>query len=189
VKKKEKTYSGMEILFLGDSLIEYFDWQERFPGHAVSNQGISGEPVEGLLSRLPGIIRKHPSADLIFIMTGINNIAMGDLDILDTYRAILGKLKTAYPDAGICVNSLLPAIVDFIPDDSIQRINSSLKKVAGESGDEYLNVYSLFVDEKGHPIKDYLLDDGVHLSDRGYAVWSGTFEPIIKKITLETGGG
>jgi lysophospholipase L1-like esterase len=169
----------MEILFLGDSLIEYFDWQERFPGHRITNLGMAGEPVEGLSSRLEGIIRKHPSADLIFIMTGINNVAMEDLDILDTYREILGKLKTAYPDAGICVNSLLPALVDFIPDDSIQRINSSLKKVAGESGGEYLNVYSLFVDEKGHPIKAYLLDDGVHLSDRGYAIWSRALENII----------
>jgi lysophospholipase L1-like esterase len=169
----------MEILFLGDSLIEFFDWQERFPGHGIENLGVAGEPVEGLSSRLDGIIRKYPSADLIFIMTGINNVAMEDLDILDTYRGILGKLKTAYPDAGICVNSLLPALVEFIPDDSIQRVNNSLKELAGESGGEYLNVYSLFVNEKGQPRKDYLLDDGVHLSNRGYAVWSRALENII----------
>jgi lysophospholipase L1-like esterase len=169
----------MEILFLGDSLIEFFDWQERFPGHGIANLGVAGEPVEGLSSRLDGIIRKYPSADLIFIMTGINNVAMEDLDILDTYRGILGKLKTAYPETGIYVNSLLPALVEFISDDSIQRINNSLKKLAGKSGGAYLNVYSLFVDEKGQPRKDYLLDDGVHLSDRGYAVWSRALENII----------
>jgi lysophospholipase L1-like esterase len=69
--------------------------------------------------------------------------------------------------------------VEFIPDDSIQRVNNSLKELAGESGGEYLNVYSLFVNEKGQPRKDYLLDDGVHLSNRGYAVWSRALENII----------
>lgn len=169
----------MDILFLGDSLIEFFDWQERFPRHRVTNLGMAGEPAEGLSSRLDGIIRKYPSADLIFIMTGINNVAMEDIDILDIYREILVKLKTAYPEAGIYVNSLLPVLVEFMSDDSIQRVNNSLKKLAGENGGEYLNVYSLFVDEKGQPIKDYLLEDGVHLSNRGYAVWSRILESVI----------
>lgn len=170
----------MNILFLGDSLIEFFDWQERFPGHGIANLGVAGESVEGLSSRLDWIVRNHPSADLMFIMTGINNVAMEDLDIFDAYREILKKLKAAYPGAGIYINSLLPALVEFIPDEAIQRVNSSLRNLAGETGSKYLNVYALFVDEKGQPRKDYLLDDGIHLSDRGYAVWSRALESVIR---------
>jgi lysophospholipase L1-like esterase len=76
----------MNILFLGHSLIEFFDWQKRFPAHTVRNLGVAGESVEGLLSRLDGIIKTYPEADLIFIMTGINNIAMEDFDFLVLQR-------------------------------------------------------------------------------------------------------
>jgi hypothetical protein len=39
----------MNILFLGHSLIEFFDWQKRFPDHLAVNLGKAGESVEGLL--------------------------------------------------------------------------------------------------------------------------------------------
>jgi len=37
---------------MGDSLIEFFNWQERFPDREVFNYGIAGETAEGLLARL-----------------------------------------------------------------------------------------------------------------------------------------
>ncbi len=104
----------MKILFLGDSLIEYFDWQERFPDHEIANYGIAGESVEGLFSRLSRVKEVWTDTDMIFIMTGINNVAMGDFEFLDSYRNIIDKLSLFYPKARIFINSLLPSIVDFI---------------------------------------------------------------------------
>ena len=100
----------MSILFLGHSLIEFFDWQKRFPGHSVVNLGKAGESVEGLLFRLDGIIKAYTEAELIFIMTGINNIAMEDFDFFDSYRGIISKLSAAYPNARVFVHSLLPVL-------------------------------------------------------------------------------
>ena len=59
----------MDILFLGDSLIEYFDWNERLPGHNIVNLGIAGESVQGLLSRVMKISETSQNAEMIFIMT------------------------------------------------------------------------------------------------------------------------
>ena len=71
VKKKK-------LLFLGDSLIEYYDWAERFADYDVHNLGIAGETVEGLASRLGRILRELKAPDIVFIMSGINNMAMED---------------------------------------------------------------------------------------------------------------
>ncbi|MBL7031739.1 MAG: GDSL family lipase [Nitrospira sp.] len=169
----------MNILLLGDSLIEYFDWQERFPGHRCANLGAAGESVGGLLSRIGNTKNICPEADMIFIMTGINNVAMGDTGFQDLYRTILEGLFSAYPRTRIYINSLLPTAVDFISNGSIMGTNSSLKVLAEETGAEFLDVYSLFIDTKGNPIKEYLLDDGVHLSNAGYAVWAVALEKII----------
>ena len=169
----------MNILLLGDSLIEYFDWQERFPGQMCVNLGRAGESTGGLLARLSSTIDKHPEAEMIFIMTGINNVAMGDIEFPDIYRTILQRLSCAYTGARVVINSLLPTAVDFINNGSIVDINSSLKTLAEETGSEFLDIYSLFIDGTGDPIREYLLDDGVHLSSAGYAVWAVALEKII----------
>lgn len=170
----------MNLLFLGDSLIEYFNWQERFPGHRVLNLGAAGESVEGLLSRVVKIRDVVADADMIFIMSGINNVAMGDLEFTDFYQVILEKLSSFYPDARIFTHSLLPAAADFIPDRSILKMNASLKKLAKECGVAYLDIYKRFTDVKGRPLKGYLLDDGIHVSVRGYSVWADAIEEIIE---------
>lgn len=171
----------MNLIFLGDSLIEYFNWQERFPGHTALNLGVAGESVEGLLSRVVIIRDAVADADMIFIMSGINNVAMGDLEFTGFYQIILEKLSSFYPGAKIFVHSLLPAAADFIPDRSIIKINGHLKKLAKECGTAYLDIYKRFTDEKGRLIREYLLDDGVHVSAKGYAVWADAIEEIIEK--------
>jgi lysophospholipase L1-like esterase len=171
----------MDILFIGHSLIEFFDWQGRFPDHRVANLGVAGESVEGLLSRTDVITAKHSSADCIFIMTGLNNIAMEDFSFLASYREIIEKLSAAYPSALIYVHSIFPVIFEFISNESIREINSSLKDVSADMGVQYLDFYGLFIDETGHPLRELLLDDGVHLSNKGYAVWSDRLERLINK--------
>lgn len=172
----------MDILLLGHSLIEFFDWQKRFPEHRAANLGVAGETVEGLLSRIDRITKEYDSADLIFVMTGLNNMAIEDSGFLGSYRNIVEKLKAAYPSARIFINSILPVIFEFISKESIREVNLSLEKLAADTGVEFLNIHALFVDAKGMPVKEYLEDDGVHLSEKGYAVWSDALDEIIERF-------
>ena len=168
------------LLFLGDSLIEYFDWSERFPEHEVYNLGIAGETVEGLHGRLRGIFRKVKDPEMVFIMSGINSMAMGDEGIADIYRKVVQELKQAYPSAKIIVQSLLPVLFPFIPNEDIRNMNARLKQVAADEKVLYLDIHSRFLDEKGRPMTAFLTDDGVHVSDEGYRVWSDEIELLIR---------
>lgn len=62
-------------------MTEFFDWQQRFPEHRVMNLGIAGETVDGLLGRMDRVLLALHDPDLIFVMSGINNIAMEDHEI------------------------------------------------------------------------------------------------------------
>jgi lysophospholipase L1-like esterase len=165
------------ILFIGDSLIEFFDWQRRFPEHKIFNLGIAGETVEGLLSRIDRIIKTHPAPDLIFIMTGINNVAIEDFDFLDSYKEIIKRLRDAYPKTQIFITSLLPTLLEWIPEEFILKANLFLAEIAKETGAEFLDIHACFANNE---LKECLLPDGVHLSDKGYALWSQALEKIIK---------
>lgn len=168
-----------KILFIGDSLIEFFDWQARFTSHTVTNLGRAGETVEGLLSRIKAITMRHPSSDLVFLMTGINNAATEDFRFLGSYGKIMDQLTAGFPGTRIFVHSLLPTLVPWISNVSLQTVNRSLARMAEEKGGEFIDLYRRFVNREGVAVKDYLLSDGVHLSDQGYAVWAETLEKII----------
>lgn len=176
--RKISEYTGQEkdIVLIGDSLTEYFDWQRRFPGHRVLNLGIAGEPVEGLLGRMSEIRTAVMRADLIFVMTGINNIAMADYDVIPRYEKVLNTLLSDFAGAEIVAESVLPVLLPWLDNAIIEKINSDLKKTARRLKVRYMDVYFFFVDAGGNPVREYLSDDGVHLSDRGYEVWSGAME-------------
>ena len=87
------------LVFIGDSLTEWYDWQERFPAYRVTNLGISGETVEELLDRRDHIRDRVKDPDIIFLMTGINNILSERYDITVPYREIMRNLTTWYKGA------------------------------------------------------------------------------------------
>jgi lysophospholipase L1-like esterase len=169
---------AMNIIFMGDSLIEYFDWQQRFPENQVLNLGLSGETVQGLSGRVRRIIGTATAPDVFFIMSGINNIAMDDFKILEEYERLLKSLKTAFPSTIIVVQSILPVTM-WTDNKKIEEINWELKGIAKMLKLSFLDVYSLFVDSAGSPRTEYLLDDGVHVSEKGYEVWSEKVEDFL----------
>ncbi|GAB4483296.1 MAG: SGNH/GDSL hydrolase family protein [Thermodesulfovibrionales bacterium] len=164
------------LVFLGDSLTEWFDWQTRFPQDRVINLGRAGEPVEGLLGRLDRICTHVAAPDFCFLMTGINNIAMDDSDILGNYLRIVRTLRERWAGSALVVQSLLPVLLDWVGPEPVIKVNRGLKTLAEETGAAYLDVYRSFVDSSGRPDASLLLDDGVHLSAQGYAVWAGVVE-------------
>jgi lysophospholipase L1-like esterase len=172
---------SLKLLFLGDSLIEYFDWTDRFSDHVAYNLGIAGETVEGLASRLNRVVRKVEGPDVVFIMSGINNMAMGTSDFISAYRGVVQELRRAWPSAVIVIHSLLPVLFRFISNEDIRHMNVRLKHMAAGENVQYLDIHAVFLNEKGKPVPAFLADDGVHVSEEGYRVWSGVIEQLIDR--------
>ena len=165
------------IVFIGDSLTEFFDWQERFPACNVFNLGIAGEMVEELLERMDRIeltiVNSGLNADVIFVMTGANNIAMEDYEIIAGYKEVITAIAASFSKSKLVIQSILPVSLPWIDNAIIRQLNESLRQMAKSFKAEYLDLYSLFISSGSGPKREYLLDDGIHVSDKGYEVWSG----------------
>lgn len=160
------------LLFVGDSLIEYFDWQSKFPEHDVMNSGIAGETVSGLLNRAEQIIDQAGQPDWFLIMTGTNNVIMEDYFFIQSYEKIIQSFLNVFPEAAIVVNSLMPFRLPWLSSTTIPRMNSSLRELSRETGTDFLDVFDLFINEQASGETSLFLPDGVHLSEKGYRVWS-----------------
>ena len=168
-----------KLMLVGDSMIEFFDWQDRFPDREVVNLGRSGESVEELLVRSSSIVDRNGAPDLVLIMIGTNNVAMENFNFQAPYEGIIDTFKGAYPEATLVVNSLLPMELNYLAPDTVARVNSSLKSLAAAADALYLDVWSAMVDRTGRALED-ILEDEVHLSFEGYKVWSAELEKLLE---------
>jgi lysophospholipase L1-like esterase len=170
-----------KILMTGDSLIEFYNWQKRFPEYDIENKGIAGETVKGLLLGLPFITKYIDIPDAIIIMIGTNNLAMDDYSFMGDYREILEKFQSWYPKAHLAVTSLLPLHLPWLAPDAVKRLNASLHQVTEELGADFIDVFSDFITEESAG-RILFLDDGVHLSDEGYSVWAEVLQGYFNDI-------
>lgn len=163
----------MNLCFVGDSLIEYYDWQSRFPQHTVANLGVSGETAAELLFRTPYLGLTDNRPDSVILMSGTNDILMG-VDFLPSYEQIVITLRQTLPDTSLLLCGLLPMPLNWLSPGAIDQANTGIEALALQHKVGYLDGTRLISDatDRHH----FFMDDGVHLSAYGYAVWAEAIE-------------
>ncbi|HIP40519.1 MAG TPA: hypothetical protein EYG88_14320 [Desulfocapsa sulfexigens] len=155
------------FLFLGDSLIADYNWQERMHHFRIINYGIPGETVQGLRNRISSITDKINPPQLILLMIGTNNLIIEDYSFLEALRKIIIHLTSSYPTTEVITNSMLPCQLPWIKTDYLVRLNQAIETLTRQTGSCYLDMFS-----KIKPTPDYFQSDGIHLTPRAYDLWS-----------------
>ncbi len=175
-----KRASWRKILLVGDSMIEYGDWDRYLPGREVHNLGRSGESVGELRQRARLIVSRPEVWDLVLVMIGTNNVAQQHLDFLGEYAEILAIFKKAWPQARLVVNSLLPMDLYYLAPETVARVNDGLRRLAERCGAGYLDAWGGLTDATGL-VLDGVLADEVHLTDRGYQLWASVLQEFLRR--------
>ena len=164
------------ILMLGDSLIDYGDWESLLPGFRVISSGVPGERAEELLSRLHHAPHHEP-VDFVLVMTGTNNVFTDGHDVTATFETIVDLLQQRYPSTPLLLNSLVPFHISFFQD-IVGSTNHALQEVASRTGCIYVDLYTPFANaEEG--LFEY---DGVHFSEAGYRVWAHLLTTLFGRL-------
>ncbi|MEO5360040.1 MAG: GDSL-type esterase/lipase family protein [Nitrospirota bacterium] len=177
-----------KIVFLGDSLTAYADWNELFPSDNIINRGISGNTTQDIYNRLGAVIKDAPKK--IFIMVGINDIIRGKSvdDLILTYNKILKVLINRLPNADIYVISVLP--VNFSGDlynlyvnttviAANEKIKQSVKKHTKKDKVKFLDIYGTFTKSGTSGLIPMYTYDGIHLTHQGYLNWKQQIRPYV----------
>jgi len=173
------------VVFLGDSITEFWALSDSFHGKTYVNRGISGQTTPQILLRFrQDVIALKPK--VVVILAGTNDIAENTGPT--TLAAIEDNLTSMVDLAKrngirLVLSSLLPALQypwrpDIPPVEKIRALNDWIKDYAAKEGLVFLDYHSAMANDK-RGLKAELSDDGVHPNKAGYAVMAPLAEKAI----------
>ncbi|MDD2465196.1 MAG: GDSL-type esterase/lipase family protein [Desulfobulbus sp.] len=171
----------IQLLMLGDSLVEWGDWTHHLPEVAVLNRGIAGEMTEELSARLMDEIEAYPSPEVVLIQTGTNNLLFGSRFFPTMLITMLQRMRLCYPSAPLILNSLMP--MPIVAPHDLEEINRGLAEAAaGTENCHFLDTVGPFLENCLPITHPGFLNDQVHLSTRGYQVWAATIKTLLAEL-------
>ena len=175
------------IVFLGDSITEYGQWEELLNNSKVKNRGISGDTTWGLLRRLKGITSSQPKA--IFLMIGINDfLFIGQEKIIKNYSQIIQQIKSETPNSQLFIQSVLPVNSSVkktvFDNEAITSLNKALRKSANKEGVTYLDIHQRLLDNDD-VLKAEFTADGVHINGAAYMIWKQLVHPHVLALVQD----
>jgi lysophospholipase L1-like esterase len=183
------------VVFLGDSITDYWKLADYFPGKPYINRGIDGQTTPEMLVRFrQDVTDLHPK--VVVVLAGTNDIAgvtgpTWNEDIESNYASMaelarIHGIRVVFASVLPVHNYTHEAEESFAlrPRDRILALNSWLKGYCARNHLVYLDYFSALVDERGM-LKRSLADDGLHPTDVGYKVMAPLAEKAIHKALME----
>jgi len=178
------------VVFVGDSITDYWKLADYFPGKPYINRGIDGQTTPQMLVRFrQDVIDLHPK--VLIVLAGTNDIAgvtgpTRNQDIEANYASMAELARLHH--IRVVFASLLPvnnytdeAKESFAlrPRERILALNTWLKDYCIKNGLVYLGYFSAMADHQGMLKRD-LSDEGLHPNASGYKIMA----PLAQKAII-----
>lgn len=183
--------SRPRVVFLGDSITDFWRLNEYYTDSDFINRGIGGQITGQMLGRMKAdVIDLHPAA--VVILAGTNDLARQiPLTVIENNYLMIADLATLYKikvvfasvtpvsDYHKNVNPAYEHTTDR-PPIFISALNDWIQKLCEQRDYAYLNYFRAMVDASGQMQSD-LSDDGLHPNAKGYRVMAPLALSAIEK--------
>lgn len=198
------------VVFMGDSITDFWNLEESFPGKPYVNRGIGGQTTPQMLVRMyPDVIELKPAA--MVVLAGTNDIARntGPETAEMIQRNLMAMTELAqHHGIKVVLCSVLPVsdypyqrsqtalaaptggrggppriaakMTDSHPAGDILKLNAWMKDYAARVGAVYVDYFSVTMDGRGW-LKDAFSSDGLHPNAEGYKAMTAALVPAIQK--------
>ena len=184
------------VVFLGDSITDYWKLADYFPGKPYINRGIDGQTTPQMLVRFrQDVINLHPK--VLVVLAGTNDIAgvtgPTHSENIEANFASMAELARVH-HIRVVFASLLPAN-NYTPEakenfalrprGKILALNEWLRDYCAKNSLVYLDYFSAVLDQQGLLKRDFS-DDGLHPNAAGYKIMAPLAEKAITKSLQQT---
>jgi lysophospholipase L1-like esterase len=171
------------ILFTGSSSIRFWqDPQDDLNNELILNRGFGGSQIQDLIDNFDRIIVRYQPATVV-VYSGDNDIAAGKSaeQVYGDFCQLFGMVKAALPQTEVGYIAIKPSIARWGLALEMQKANNLINQyVEGRNDAWFVDVYSIMIGTDGKPKEVLFIEDGLHMSPQGYALWTDALKPYLK---------
>ena len=167
------------ILFVGSSSIRLWDLEKSFPGRQVINRGFGGSEVADSLHFADRIVTKYEPRQII-MYAGDNDVAHNKSPetVARDFRQFVKKVRAELPDVAIAYIAIKPSLARWKLAEPMKQANALIaQQCQTDENLEYIDIWNPMLGEDGKPRPELFRNDGLHLNNKGYALWKSIVEP------------
>jgi len=170
------------ILFTGSSSIRMWkDPAKDFNNPKILNRGFGGSQIIDLIENFDQVILKyHPQK--IVIYSGDNDIQEGKSAeiVFGDFCTLYGMIKAKLPNARVYYIAIKPSLSRWAKVIEIQKANTMINEyLNAKSNAAFVDIFSPMIDLNGKPSEKWFMEDGLHMTDEGYQLWTKILAPYI----------
>lgn len=171
------------ILFTGSSSIRFWpDPQGDFNNKLILNRGFGGSQIQDLIDNFDRIIVRYKPATIV-IYSGDNDIAADKSaeQVFGDFCQLYGMIKAIMPQTEVGFIAIKPSIARWGLALEMQKANNLINQyIEGKDDAWFVDVYSIMIGVDGKPKEELFIEDGLHMSPQGYALWTKAVQPYLK---------
>jgi lysophospholipase L1-like esterase len=175
--------SRNSVLFVGSSSIRMWKASESFPQYSVINRGFGGSQIPDVLYYMDRIVLPYHARAIVFY-AGDNDVADGRSaqQVADDFAEFVKRVEAAQKNTPILYLPIKPSIARWDRWPEMKKANGLIEAQAKENKNlYYVDTATPMLGDDGQPRKELFRDDGLHLNEKGYALWNGILTPVLEK--------
>ena len=184
-ERTELTYDP-QLLFYGSSSIRLWETlYDDFADYKPVNLGFGGSTLaacDWFFDRL--VAPFHPNS--IIVYAGDNDLGDGrhPEEVFIFFQQLVARSRRQFGDIPLAYISVKPSISRWNIVDSIRYTNKIIEEEIKRQSDNlhFINIYTRMTDNAGYPKREFLDPDGLHINEKGYALWKGIIRQYLSTI-------
>jgi len=175
--EKEQTLLPYDpkLIFYGSSSIRL--WENLYNDFAAFqpvNLGFGGSTLASCVWFFDRLIAPYRPTSMI-VYAGDNDLGDGrhPEEVFIFFQQLVCRTRQQFGDIPLAFISIKPSITRWNIVDSIRYTNTLIEGEIKRQGNNlhFINVYNRMTDNAGYPKREFLDPDGLHINDKGYALW------------------
>lgn len=167
-----------KLIFYGSSTFTL--WKELmvlFKDYQPLNLGFGGSTLASCTWFFDRVFENIENIEAIIIYAGDNDLGEGrhPEEVILFLENLLAKVRKKYGDIPFTCISIKPSFTRWHLCKSILFTNQNIKNIMQrDSNFHFVDIYPAMLGANGSPKPEYFVEDGLHLSPKGYELWLKT---------------
>ena len=183
---QKNTYVEKGILFLGSSSIRKWPTSNYFDYLPIINRGFGGSHISDVNYYFKSIASIYKPRTIV-LYAGDNDIAGKKTpeQVLEDYIDFIILVREHLPQTKIIYLPIKPSPSRWSMWNDMRQANRLIKMYTDSDNMQYYaDTATPMLDSQGKPLGDLFVDDSLHLSKKGYDLWSEILKPILDSLTM-----